>query len=276
MSADIETREKRQVVTLPLEILQFIASYLPTHDATCLRFTSKAFSLLTSSQTFWASRFEPEHERGFLFEARDNKLTGNWSALYNLTDDKNLSLGLKNRKRVWYLARDVRTLLRLHLTNDATSSLPSLPSSDSEFTVVDAKLRDGPEFLFDGGVPIMQTHLRSVPQVFNKIIFSTVNIGDIVHVSGMSFISKEGISHCFGYMAPEASVVLEVESVKGFILAMGSMGLHALQVISNDDHVSKWIGSPRHSPITRRLARIGSVGCLKIGIDVGHSGCEYC
>ncbi|KAJ5336465.1 uncharacterized protein N7506_004487 [Penicillium brevicompactum] len=68
-------------------------------------------------------------------------------------------------------------------------------------------------------------------------------------------------------MAPETSVVLDVEGVKGFILAMGTMGLHALQVISNDDSVSQWIGSPRDSPLTRRLADIGSVERLRIGID---------
>lgn len=267
---------KDKLSTLPLEILEIIASYLPTHDALCLRLTSKAFSPLTSSQTFWASRFEPEHERGFLFEAQDSKLTGNWSALYHITNDKSLSLGLKNRKRVWSLSRGVRSLLRLRLTNDATSPLPYSPLSDSAWTVVNAKIHDGPIWRFNRGAPIMQTHLRSVPQVFSKIIFSTVNIGDIFYVSGMRFVSTEGSSHCFGYVSPETSVALEVESVKGFILAMGSMGLHALQVISNDDSVSKWIGSPLDSPITKRLACIGSVGFLKIGIDVGHPLCEYC
>lgn len=130
---------KDELSTLPVEILETIASYLPTQDALSLRFASKAFNQLTSSQTFWASRFESEHERGFLFETQDSKHTGNWLALYNLTEDTNLSPGLKNRKRVWNLSRIVRNLLRLHLTTeDATSSLPSSSLGNSELTVVNA------------------------------------------------------------------------------------------------------------------------------------------
>ena len=268
---------KDELSTLPLEILETIASYLPTQYALSLRFASKAFNQLTSSQTFWASRFEPEHERGFLFETQDSKHTGNWLALYNLTEDTNLSPGLKNRKRVWNLSRIVGNLLRLHLTTeDATSSLPSSSLGNSELTVVNAIVGNGPRWLFRSGARLVQTHLRSIPQALSKIIFSTVDIGDMVYVSGMRFVSKEGVDHSFGYMAPETSVVLDVEGVKGFILAMGTMGLHALQVISNDDSVSKWIGSPRDSPITRRLADIGSVERLGIGIDVRpHPICEY-
>ncbi|KAK3178681.1 hypothetical protein OEA41_000818 [Lepraria neglecta] len=54
----------------PWEILEAIAALLPTTDALTLRLTSKSFSRILTSQSFWASRFVPGRERDFVFEMR--------------------------------------------------------------------------------------------------------------------------------------------------------------------------------------------------------------
>ena len=112
--------------TLPWEILEAIAINLPTGDALVLRRASRAFLPVLTSQIFWASRFQPGHEREHVFEKR-KKEQRDWISLYRRTSYAHSPPGLKNRRRVWGLIRKLIILLPLRL--DDCWELPPIPSS---------------------------------------------------------------------------------------------------------------------------------------------------
>jgi hypothetical protein len=67
--------------TLPFEIVEEIAFYLPTATVLKTRLASRTFAQLFYSQTFWASRFRANGERGFLFEAWNKTGSCDWRQL---------------------------------------------------------------------------------------------------------------------------------------------------------------------------------------------------
>lgn len=67
---------------LPLEIIGEIATHLPTKNALRPRQVSRPFIYLFYSQTFWASRFGANGERGYLFDVRRNPQARDWRSLY--------------------------------------------------------------------------------------------------------------------------------------------------------------------------------------------------
>ena len=89
--------------TLPWEILEAVAINLPTRDALVLRQASRAFLPVLTTQIFWASRFQPGHEREYLFEKR-NKEQRDWISLYRRTSHAYSPPRLKIREEfgVWF------------------------------------------------------------------------------------------------------------------------------------------------------------------------------
>ena len=77
---------------------------------------------------------------------------------------------------------------------------------------------------------------------------------------------------CLGYRAEGKELFLNVTAFRGFILAVGSRGIQALQVITAEGETSKWFGRSDESPRTQRLAHLGSIAALEAGFDVSMTG----
>jgi hypothetical protein len=121
---------------------------------------------------------------------------------------------------------------------------------------------------FNEGCRLFQKHCAFIPSGLARIAFSITAAGDVGYLTGMRFIPNNGADIRLGYIAEGTELVLEVTAVKGFILAIGSRGIRALQVISGDGHASRWLGCPKNSPVTERLAGFESICALEVGVDV--------
>lgn len=263
--------------TLPWEILEAIAINLPTGDALVLRRASRAFLPVLTSQIFWASRFQPCHEREYVFEKR-NKEQRDWISLYRCTSYAHSPPGLKNRRRVWGLIRKLIILLPLRL--DDCRELPPIPSSVDGLKWIevagDIKRTTGSGH-FKEGCRLFQKQCAPIPSDLSKIAFSIVSAGDVTYITGMLLITSDDAHIRLGYLAEGNETFVEVTVVKGFVLAMGPRGIRAIQVIGVDQHTSKWFGCPTESPVTERLAGCESISALEVGFDVSpllvpHSG----
>lgn len=99
---------------IPQEIVDEIIMYVPTADALRCRLVSRALGAIVSSQRFWASRFEPCGEYGFLFEVQPvAKSPRDWRSLYLCMRETNIPDILWNGKRIWKLNRLLVGILSL-------------------------------------------------------------------------------------------------------------------------------------------------------------------
>ena len=74
-----------------------------------------------------------------------------------------------------------------------------------------------------------------------------------------------------GYVLANAETAFYVTSLRGFRVAMGARGIHALQIISKDGKLSGWAGCPNESPVSDRLAHFKSVSNIEVECDVSAS-----
>ncbi|KAH8707412.1 hypothetical protein HC256_010688 [Beauveria bassiana] len=125
LNAPLEPRGRGDCFSrLPWELREMILIHLETKDALNLRQSSWSFKSLLSSLGFWRSRFEPDGERGFIFEARDEAVAhsiGALQSLYRSSTTHASSPPLMNRQRVWKLARQLLPLIRPPVMASSTS-----------------------------------------------------------------------------------------------------------------------------------------------------------
>lgn len=257
---------------LPWEILEAIAVNLRTGDALSLCRSSRSFLPLLTSQTFWASRFEAGRDRDFIFEARNKRESRDWIGLYRLTSRVHSSPALNNRRRIWALISQLKKFLYLSLDDRFGPSRANLSTDSLIWNEVAGDVNPEPipgyYSRFYEGCRLFQKQCASIPSDLSKMAFSIIASGDVKYVAGMRLISSEGEDICLGYIADGSELFLEVTEVKGFVLAMGSPGIRALQVINGNGHVSRWFGCPKDAPVTERLAQFESIGALEVGLDV--------
>ena len=263
---------------VPEEIWTAIATMMATEDVMNARLASRVFWPAFHTQQFWASRFAPSFERSWLFEARDIEKSTNWRSLYRRTQNRNLDPGLKNRKRIWGLITGLMDLVKLNwheLPGDLSSSwLPSIGPSPARAQVTgdvwDADDDDESAFFADSsrGCRVFRRRCVAVPDTIARLSLSFVAFGDHKFITGISLTTGTGEMVRLGYSSPyECSVA--VSDIRGFNLAVGPRGIHALQCITGSSNaISSWLGCPDGAPITRRLAMVGPVAALEAGFDV--------
>lgn len=258
---------------IPWELREAIAICLPTTDAMSLRKASRAFLPLLSSQTFWASRFETGGERAFLFEKRKSPEVRDWFRLHQLTRSSQSPPGLRNRRRIWTVLEEVAQLLLLRPNMEV-----KLPFESPVFEQMSWRSVTGD--LVRGANPSQFIRLRHGCRQFEKKrvlvpddlthvgIFKVGSAGQ-GYVCGLSLASASGEVICLGFTS-EDQVIVKVSKITGFLLAMGPQGLKALKVIDDRGVGTGWVGSPRNTPVTERLATFNHVDAIEIGIDVRH------
>ncbi|KAM3477897.1 hypothetical protein MY8738_006213 [Beauveria namnaoensis] len=183
---------------LPWELREMILIHIETKDALNLRQSSWSFHSLFSSLGFWQSRFEPDGERGFIFEARDEAVAhsiGALQSLYRSSTMHALSPPLMNRQRVWKLARQLLPLIRPPVMASTSDTLldtghlegwNSLPSSVfSPNSVANLELSSAP-------MHSTTTTEMQVPPGPVIIGIAMVNTGIWDYITGIRIISKAG------------------------------------------------------------------------------------
>ncbi|KAI9765323.1 MAG: hypothetical protein M1839_005523 [Geoglossum umbratile] len=256
---------------LPWEILETVAIELPTSDALGLRRVSRAFLPLLSSGTFWASRFEANGDRNFIFEKWKSRDTTDWMSLYQLTSHAHNSPGLRNRKRIWDLIGPITYLTSLRLAEGSKTTRVDQNFASLGWSRVAGDIRgeasDGYPKDFHEGCRLFGMYAAYVPKDLLRICFSISGVGNINYVVGIRLVTEKGPDIRLGFESEGKEAIREVTALRGFILAAGSRGIHALKVVSENGSPSEWVGCPNNSPVTERLAHFNSIAALEVGFD---------
>ena len=246
------------------------------------RLSSMAFAVLQLSQQFWASRFNPTFERDFVFETRGDQEHRNWRTLYCQTSDVYSPPGLRNRKRIWSLSQSLAGLLRMRLNDQPTPSPLDEPGCPLRWRWVAGDLRgqdpSAQTRLFDTGC--RQFHKRAVfiPPHLSRVAISLVRPANRDCVTGIRFITGRGPDTCLGYVREGDELFFDTGDefsgsigLNGLVSAVGSSGVHGIQIIPCAGPVSKWFGYANGVPKTRRLTAIGSIAAIAACFDVSDS-----
>jgi hypothetical protein len=269
---------------LPLEILEYIVTYLPTDDVVILARTSKWLAMNIPSALgplFWASRFQPPFELDFVFEARKDRGRIDWRSLYfGVVKAIHRSPGLQNRKRIWGLIRSPLSELICMHWNGSLALCPLEQNKDElRWKEVHGNLQPLEHVpgtaRFKAGCKRFHIQRTSIPILLRQVVVSTILIGNATYVTCVRFIPNEGPGVYLGYTAEgkisssnTADQFMDTTGILGFILAIGSRGIQALQFISYTGQLSQWFGRPEGLPQTRRLATSKSITALEAGFDV--------
>jgi hypothetical protein len=257
---------------IPLEVLESILAFVPIDGVKSLAQTSKGLNIIIRSrlgQYFWASRFQDEF--GFVFEAQTYRLGLDWKSLYfSITNDP--SPRLQNRRRIWGLIQQLSELICVQWKGD--QGLLPLGSDENrlKWKEVHGLIQEPERGLhrrngISHGCLRLYSQDTSIPTLLCRIVVSTVSIGTATYVTGLRFISNQGTEICLGYTNGR-ELSLETTGLQGFIIAVGSRGIHAIQFVTPTRQLSQWFGNPKGVPITRRLVSYKPITALKAGFDV--------
>jgi hypothetical protein len=275
---------------LPLEILEFILAFVPTEGVKSLARTSQGLNMTIPSslgQYFWASRFQDSFDCSFVFEAQTYEHGIDWRSLYFSTI-KDRSSKIQNRRRIWGLIGSLSELLCLQWNDAQGLLLTSEDENKPGWTEVHGWFQrlDRPKYLLsswqrtpgpriDAGCLRLYSQYISIPTLMRCIVVSTVSAGTATYITGLCF--KQETKICLGYTS-RTQLSLETSGLRGFILAVGSRGIHAIQFVNPTGQLSQWFGNPEGVPITRRLVSNEPITAIKAGFDVSSSGFHiiYC
>jgi hypothetical protein len=92
-------------------------------------------------------------------------------------------------------------------------------------------------------------------------------MGGTEYITGLELSFDGGTSTQLGYKSRDNSSV-DVAAFGGFVVAAGTSGIHGLQIIDEGSRVSKWLGSNKRCPQTRRLKLDGEIVGISASFDV--------
>ena len=260
---------------LTWELREMVAVFLPTRDALILRLASRSFLALYWSVGFWASRFTADGERAFVFEARDKRDATELLSLYRATRRSLAPPGLRNRQRIWDLARLLIEIARQQHAGDDLYLEGRRPYESENWSRLagDEKPRNAndPWSLFEGGCRSISNILLDVPEDLWGLGITTVSLGPLDYVTGIRLLAKDGNDKIAGYTSSSREVIFAHQALHGFVTAMGPSGLRALQIVGQGGQYTHWIGRSEGVPKSERLTSRTCVKSLKITIDVSNN-----
>lgn len=258
---------------IPMEIRHEIAQYLSGVDFYNARLASRSMGYLFFSQAFWRTRFGVDGDRGFLCCLNDaNDKAQDWQQLYHCSNVSNRSNKLKDRKKTWERARWLRELCLLTAMSDASeTSCYNLDEAKWNWKEVQALLQCDDDLPSSSELPYVNV-LRKQTVYFSASIVaihvSLIKQESTTYVTGLKLVSDDK-STSMGYALPGGWVMHEIKQFKGFEVALGERGIHALRIIV-DGHSSpsSWIGSTHKACITNRLILQQNADALEASFDV--------
>ena len=262
---------------LPLELRELIAVSLPTKFALNLRQASRSFQDLFSSFAFWSSRFEPNGERGFMFEVRETKKTRTATELMLLYQSYKCSVdspSLLNRKQVWTLAQRLVLIIEPSCPSDISVRRENSPDSEGYIRLAG---HEKPSVPLDEWKPFVQgcrsitTTEVDIPYGPLKIGITIADMGNWDYVTGIRLVNCNGDKRIIGYRSKENETVCDVTVLQGFKVAMGPGGVRALQVIGHENQASEWVGRIDGMPRSERLVSDAPISSLSVSLDVSKA-----
>ncbi|EGD99690.1 hypothetical protein TESG_07031 [Trichophyton tonsurans CBS 112818] len=249
----------------PWEIIEEISANLLVSDILALIRSSRTFGPILSSQTFWASRFEPGKDRAFLFEKRNCKEARDWAKLYQLTKRSAGPPGLKNRRRIWDLIQCLAPYLESSLDKTPRHSSTSSARNGMCEVAGDILVESVSGFpdTFYQGCLLFDKQRTTIPSNLLRVGISVAEDS----ITGIRLVSSAQEDICLGYIIKCKEVVIETTSLCGFMLGVDSRGIRSIRVIHGDGNESDWVGSPADTPITGRLMELGDINSLEVGVD---------
>ena len=255
---------------LPQEILECILAYTPTDGVESFARASKGLKMIITPSrlgaSFWASRFQPSFECGFFFEAQSLGHGLEWKSLY-FRMVKNFSSKWKNRRRIWRLIQSLSELICLQWNGNRGLLPLNTNENELRWKKVHGALQRPKYVLLYQGCLQFYSQRTSIPALLRCLIVSTVSIGKATYITGIRFIANQGSDVLLGYTNGRESC-FETTGIHGFMVAVGSRGIHALQFVTPTGQFSRWFGDPSSVPLTRRLAFYKSITALEAGFDV--------
>ncbi|KAI0810759.1 hypothetical protein GGR55DRAFT_678719 [Xylaria sp. FL0064] len=259
--------------TLPLELRLAIAMNLPTSDALNARLASRAFRPVFYDQLFWASRFKDPFDRAWLFEAQEWNRAMDWRWLYRRTGLVLIGPALRNRHRVWNISHTVIDILGLRWHNSKipaphrhrlNSSYPVDVSGDLWKNTDDRRYY---AYRFRRGCRSLYSHYVTIPNDLLRLSIFYSQVSSASYVCGIRFTTATGSVIHIGHSGTTENSICVTE-IWGFILAVGSKGIHAVKCLTGNDTTSCWLGCPNNSPKTTRFARFDApLDCIAVGFD---------
>jgi hypothetical protein len=234
---------------LPEEICVLVASYLPTSDVLSLRRAVRSFVAIFHRPQFWATRFTLGGDRSWVFESMAWEKASDWRWIYRLTNNSHQSGGMRNRKRVWKLAQTLQDILTLRTSNTLIpTNTPT--TAEREFPcwrTVTGDLREqiplGPYLGFGEGCRAFHKSRVTIPGLVDRLLFSTVSVGDSDYIAGMTVVLADGKIMELGYRSKETEFPLHGSALLGLDLAVGSRGIQGIRCILENNEESGWFGA---------------------------------
>ncbi|KAG9250973.1 F-box domain-containing protein [Emericellopsis atlantica] len=242
----------------PLEIITSISLHLPTSDYLSARLALRSF--------YPASRFLPGAERSWVFKSQDWDVACDWLWLYRRT--VNGSPGIKNRERVWRLAKEVLEILSLEWIKPISFPKNDIDNVDWLEAAADVRsVRERPCLGFGGGCRRFHERQAIIPlDQLSHLAFSLIQNRGATYITGITFHPNQGQPICLGYMS-ETQRILDIKYLSGFRLAIRSRGIQGIRCILDHDRDSPWIGCPENAPQTERLLLSDPITGIKAGFD---------
>jgi hypothetical protein len=269
-TAKLPSHSTSLILQLPWEIKEMIAINLSTRDAMALRLSVSEFLPLLHSHQFWKSRFSGKGQMSYFFEARHLRTVASLVSAHkklSAIHDEDPGLVL-SRQRVWKLLSHWVDLIKLELTSPMNIlSIP--PSAKYEWFSVSGNigpegkeltLPDGCKTLFGGRTAVRQQPLH--------VTVFLCKPGGRDYVRGLRLTWDGAQPVVLGYCNSRIFKTLTVKSFAGFVVAVGSKGIHALKLVDEDGTRSRWAGRPLDALVTERLSRRRPVLALDADFDV--------
>jgi hypothetical protein len=276
---------------LPVEIQGEIAAYLETLDTFNLRLASRTMSAIFWSQVFWKSRFNTNGDRGFLRYLIDSvkgsrrlQPSMNWRLLYHCTNQSKIyGRPIWNRKRIWtmnrWLTETTTMIMEPDTSPDTSVHEEKLNTADHwEWKEIQGDIRNGTRPAFPAVTCYPQTSYRQI--IYMSYSYTRANVSilrerDMTYITGMEFISQNQPNIIVGYKITGGQITIDIKSLKGFEVAIGSGGIRALRFITNSN-ASKWLGNPTDAKFSRWLAPIyRACTTMRLMFDVDIDALEF-
>lgn len=105
-----------------------------------------------------------------------------------------------------------------------------------------------------------------IPSSLKSIFVSFIRGLHTTYITGIELVSDRDPIVRLGDMIPGSRAMHQVKSFKGFVVALGGTGIHAIKIISDDGQDSSWIGKFNGVCITSRPTQ-DEVNALEFRFD---------
>jgi hypothetical protein len=252
---------------LPVEVIEMIAGQLPTSDFLSLRTCSRAFGPILYSSHFWRTRFHGEGEFRWFFEAHDLNDLSSLIAAYKMVGRVRDSPHIRNRRRIWDLVSEISDLMSLRCSDQAVSSTFPLAETAHEWFFASGDIHPNDnELCYGTGCKLLHEFQISMAEVV-RIEFFICATGSVKYICGLH-LHDGSRTQMVGYCNSGRSMSVHAVGLSGFIVAVGSRGLHALQILYEGGRQSAWVGSPENCLLTERLNVRRPILAIRASFDV--------